>query len=71
MNEQPVSNESRRLPKESRLHVFGRHVMAGVVLLVCGIILFHFLFHLILWLAAVIAIVVAVIGAIWAIRVLF
>ena len=49
------------------MQAFGRHVMAGAVLLVCGIILFH----LILWLAAVIAIVVAVIGAIWAIRVLF
>ncbi len=64
MNEQPA-------PKESRLHTFGRHVLAAGVLLVCGIILFHFLFHLILWLAAVIAIIVAIIGAVWAIRVLF
>jgi hypothetical protein len=64
MNEQPV-------PKQSRMQAFGRHVMAGAVLLVCGIILFHFLFHLILWLAAVVAIIVAIIGAIWAIRVLF
>ena len=64
MNEQPAQ-------KESRMQAFGRHVMAGAVLLVCGIILFHFLFHLILWLAAVVAIIVAVIGAIWAIRVLF
>ena len=53
------------------MHAFGRHVMAGVVLVVCGIILFHFLFHMILWLATVVAIIVAIIGAIWAIRVLF
>jgi hypothetical protein len=50
---------------------FGRHALAGLVLLVCAWILLHLLFHVVIVVATIIAVVVAIIGAVWAVRVLF
>jgi hypothetical protein len=55
----------------SRVHDFGRHAVAALVLLICAYLLFHLLFHLVIFVATIAAVVVAIIGAIWAIRVLF
>jgi hypothetical protein len=64
-----MSEENTQTP--SRVHAFGRHVVAGLVLLVCAYLLLHLLFHLVIFLATIVAVVVAVIGAVWAIHVIF
>jgi putative flippase GtrA len=69
MNEQHT--ESRVQRAQGRMHSFGRHALAALVLLVCAWLLLHLLFHVLLWVATLVAIVVAIIGAIWAVRVLF
>jgi hypothetical protein len=63
-------NEEQTEP-QSRMHSFGRHALAALVLLVCAWLLLHILFHVVVVVATIIAVVVAIIGAVWAIRVLF
>lgn len=69
MNEQPT--ESRIQQPGGRMHSFGRHALAALVLLVCAWLLLHFLFHVIILVATIVAVVIAIIGAVWAVRVLF
>ena len=65
-------NQQQTQPhRGSRLQSLGRHALAAVVLLVCGLLLLHFLFHIVIVVATIIAVVVAIFGAIWAVRVLF
>jgi Flp pilus assembly protein TadB len=66
MNQQPTETQ-----EQGRMHSFGRHALAALVLLVCAWLLLHVLFHVLLWVATLLAIVVAIIGAVWAVRVLF
>ena len=69
MNEQHTGSRVQRA--EARVHSFGKHVLAALVLLVCAWLLLHVLFHVLLWVATILAVVVAIIGAVWAVRVLF
>jgi uncharacterized RDD family membrane protein YckC len=69
MNEQHT--EGRAARAEGRMQSFGKHALAGLVLLVCAWLLLHLLFHVLLWVATIVAVIVAIIGAIWAVRVLF
>jgi len=69
MNEQHTGNRAQQA--EDRLHSFGRHVLAAVVLLVCAWLLLHLLFHVVIVIATIAAVVVAIVGAVWAVRVLF
>ncbi|MGD1050497.1 MAG: hypothetical protein ABR947_05450 [Solirubrobacteraceae bacterium] len=55
----------------SRMHSFGRHALAALVLLVCAWLLLHLLFHVVVVIATIAAVIVAIIGAVWAVRVLF
>jgi hypothetical protein len=60
---------------ESRMQAgvrsFGRHILAGIVLLVAAWILLHFLIHIAVAIASVVVVVAAIIAVIWAVRVLF
>ncbi|MGA2008021.1 MAG: hypothetical protein ABSH27_10760 [Solirubrobacteraceae bacterium] len=66
MNQQPTETQG-----QGRMHSFGRHALAALVLLVCAWLLLHLLFHVVVVVATIIAVVVAIIGAVWAIRILF
>jgi len=63
--------DSRIEQAETKMHSFGKHALAALVLLVCAWLLLHLLFHVVIVVATIVAVVVAIFGAIWAIRVLF
>ena len=69
MNEE--HSEGHLQHAEDRLHSFGRHALAAVVLLICAWLLLHLLFHVVIVVATIVAVVVAIIGAVWAVRTLF
>ena len=55
---------------ESRLHQFGKHVLAGLLLLIAGLILLKVVIGIIAALFFPIVAIIAIIAIIWAVRVL-
>jgi hypothetical protein len=66
-----MSVVTKQLPEsESSGHSFLSIVVAGLVLVLAGWFLLHFLIHIAVFLASIVVVVVAVIAVIWALRVL-
>lgn len=54
----------------SRLEGFGKHILAGAILLIAGWILLKFLIHIAAAVFTVVLVVLAIVAFIWALRVL-
>jgi hypothetical protein len=61
MNAEP-SSSSRSL---------GRTLVAGLILVVAGWLVLHFVIHLVVFVATIAVVVLAVVALVWALRVLF
>jgi hypothetical protein len=56
---------------QSRLEGFGKHILAGVVLLLAGWIVLQFVIHIAAAVFTVVLVVLAIVAFVWALRVLF
>jgi hypothetical protein len=60
----------QHLTLRERLVRIRRYSIAGLVLLIAGWVLLHFLIHIAIAIATVVIVIAAIIAAIWALRVL-
>jgi hypothetical protein len=55
---------------ESRLEQFGKHVLAGILLLIVGLIVLKIVFSMVAALFVPIVAILAIVAIVWAVRVL-